>query len=471
MYESFFGFKVKPFNITPDPTFLYLSDKHKEALAQLICGVKERRGFVVLSGEVGTGKTTLVRALLEEVDEDCEVAYIFNPKLSVTSFFRFVCQDFGLQAKGRSKVDYLTKLHDFLIETHNAGKTATLIIDEAQNLDDSLFEEVRMLTNLETSTQKLLQVFLVGQPELNDLLEQNELRQLKQRISSRSHLAPLDEKETKEYIHTRMRIAGAKNPDRFSDDAIRKIYKYSLGVPRLINNICDNSLLVGYAMEKPVIDAQIVQESAADLKLDQVPAGDRTKGQNLGYILIDRISSAPLVTILVLILIVLVAGGVGYFLVSGHPLSKPFQGIRSFLQSGQEIEGVDPVPAREEAVDEKGEGIRPSLQMETEQQGESLLPRPEPMREREPDRAEELTRAEISFKNQGGVGTTEIRIATAREGDTLGTIILREFGRVNEQLLMAIQELNPEIEDLDRIVVGQKIRLPLVPEDSTTEMR
>ncbi|MBW2123983.1 MAG: AAA family ATPase, partial [Deltaproteobacteria bacterium] len=287
MYEMFFGFREKPFRMTPDPRFLYLSATHKEALAQLIYGVKERKGFVVLSGEVGTGKTTVVRAMLEGLDDNCQFAYVFNTKLSVVDFLRLVCHDFGLQVKGEAKTDYLVSLHDFLIESDNDGKTTTLIVDEAQNLDVAVFEEIRMLTNLETPSHKLLQIFLVGQPELNTLLDQADLQQLKQRVSTRYHLVPLDQKETREYIHFRMRIAGARFMNCFTEGAIQKIYQYSHGIPRLINNICDNALLLGYAKDNPIVSEKTIRECVVDLDLRngsrthkrQYPGGAGQAGQ------------------------------------------------------------------------------------------------------------------------------------------------------------------------------------------------
>lgn len=282
MYESFFGFKEKPFNDAPDPSFLYLSNKHKEALALLTYGIKERKGFVVLSGEVGTGKTTILRAFMKQLDSNSRVAYVFSTKLSDKEFLKFVCHDFGLQVNGDLKIDYVTKLLDFLMKSYYEGKTTTLIVDEAQNLDMLVFEEIRMLTNHETSSQKLLQVFLVGQPQLNDHLERDELWQLKQRISTRYHLYPLDRRETMEYIQTRMRIAGATRQDYFTEGATQKIYKHSHGIPRLINNICDNALLIGYALDTPVINEKIIRECVADLKLEWVSKNYKTHKKTKG---------------------------------------------------------------------------------------------------------------------------------------------------------------------------------------------
>jgi general secretion pathway protein A len=275
MYEPFFGFREKPFNLTPDPRFLYLSEKHKEALARLLYGVKERRGFVVLSGEVGTGKTTIVRALLEQLDESHQIAYILYPKLSDMDFLVLVCKDLGLEVNVNSKAVILRELYDFLLESQQHEITTTLIIDEAQNLDPPLLEEIRLLTNLETRNCKLLQVFLIGQPELNDHLERRDLWQLKQRISVRYHLLPLDLGETEQYVRTRLMIAGAPRLDLFTETAIQRIHAYSGGVPRLINNICDNALLTAFSTDRRTIDEQTVRECVDLLKIPGIANGAR----------------------------------------------------------------------------------------------------------------------------------------------------------------------------------------------------
>lgn len=406
MYESYFGFKKKPFNITPDPSFLYLSKKHREALAQLICSLREKKGFVVLSGEVGTGKTTILRSLLDRLDENCQVAYIFNTKISVVEFLKFICHDFGLQVSENSKIDYLIKLHDFLIESHNNGKTTALIVDEAQNLDTSLFEEIRMLTNLETSSQKLLQIFLAGQPELDDILDQSELRQLKQRISTRYHLLPLDRHETKEYIRARMRVAGAKSPNCFTEGSIQEIYDYSRGIPRLINNICDNSLQIGYATDTPIIDEKIIRECVSDLRLEKNhKARRKTKADN-------KVRSS-FVIIFIGLLVAAVALSLSGKLSVPQSLSRPLETVQSLFQTPLRTEAKDAVLVKTEAPQDAGVAENP-----------------------------------------------EIRIAIVKEGDSVSMIILREFGRLDLHLLEAVKRLNPEIKDINRIVVGQEIKLP-----------
>ena len=260
MYTKFYGFKEKPFEITPDPMFLYLSENHKEALAHLTYAVIERKGFSVITGEVGTGKTTLAQTLLSRLDGNTKTAFLFNPQMGSVDFLQYICEDLGLKGQKRSKGQYLSQLHNFLMFCYSQNEKVVLIIDEAQNLDPKLLEEVRLLTNLETSKSKLLQVILIGQPELNEILNRHQFRQLKQRISLRYHILPLNKEDTKKYIKKRLRIAGSFDLNLFTPKALNKIYRYSKGIPRLINIICDNALLTGYASDQKVIGKSIIGE-------------------------------------------------------------------------------------------------------------------------------------------------------------------------------------------------------------------
>jgi general secretion pathway protein A len=268
MYESFYGLKENPFRVTPDPRFLYLGENHKEALAQLLYGVKESKGFIVITGEVGAGKTTLLYSLLERVSNNghMKTAFLFNPKLEVNDFILYILRDLGLKVRRGTKGDYLQALHGYLLDAYKQDKKVVLIVDEAQGLKSELLEEIRLLSNLETSKSKLLQIVLVGQPELNKTLLDPDFRQLKQRINLRYHLSPLSEKETKEYIEKRLRIAGS-NGAIFTPKAIREIYRRAKGIPRVINILCDNTLLTAYALDQKVVDVKPVREAAKDLKL------------------------------------------------------------------------------------------------------------------------------------------------------------------------------------------------------------
>lgn len=260
MYRNFYGLREKPFEITPDPRFLYLSENHKEALAHLTYAVQERKGFTVITGEVGTGKTTLVQTLLSRLDGSTRTAYLFNPKLGSTDFLHYICEDFGVGGQKRSKGQYLAHLHNFLMTCYARHENVILIIDEAHTMDPKLLEEVRLLTNLETPKGKLLQVILLGQPELDDILNRPEFRQLKQRVSLRYYIKPLDKEDVDVYIKRRLKTAGAFDSDIFTSKAFREIFKYSKGIPRLINIVCDNALLIGYAADQKVIGKSIVRE-------------------------------------------------------------------------------------------------------------------------------------------------------------------------------------------------------------------
>jgi general secretion pathway protein A len=265
MYTKFYGLKEQPFEITPNPSFLYLSENHREALAHLTYAVKGRKGFTVITGEVGTGKTTLIQALLSKLNGSAKTAYVFNPNLGTTDFLHYICEDFGLNVKKGTKGQYLSQLHNFLMGCHSRNENVVLIIDEAQGLGPELLEEVRLLTNLETPRSKLLQVILMGQPELNDILNQRQFRQLKQRVSLRYNMRPLNKEEMNEYIKRRLRLAGASDPHFFTPKALNKIYRYSNGIPRLVNIVCDNALLTGYATDQAIIGDRIIREVTRNL--------------------------------------------------------------------------------------------------------------------------------------------------------------------------------------------------------------
>jgi len=267
MYLSFFGLTEKPFAITPDPRYLYLSERHAEALAHLLYGINEAGGFVQLTGEVGTGKTTIVRSLLAQIPKHAEIALILNPRMTAPEFLLTICEELGIgvpnSAAGSLK-DLVDILSDYLLKAHAGGKRVVLVVDEAQNLSPHVLEQVRLLTNLETNTQKLLQIILIGQPELRELLSRNELRQLAQRITGRYHLDPLSREETTAYVRHRLRVAGATT-DILSHYALAEVYRLSQGVPRVINVICDRSLLGAYSMDRHRVTTSLVRSAASEV--------------------------------------------------------------------------------------------------------------------------------------------------------------------------------------------------------------
>ncbi|HTX06026.1 MAG TPA: AAA family ATPase [Steroidobacteraceae bacterium] len=267
MYLAFFGLNEKPFSITPDPRYLYLSERHAEAMAHLLYGINEAGGFVQLTGEVGTGKTTIVRSLLAQAPKNAEIALILNPKMTAPEFLLTICEELGIgvpDSATQSLKDLVDILNPYLLRAHAAGRRVVLVVDEAQNLAPEVLEQVRLLTNLETNTQKLLQIILIGQPELRELLARNELRQLAQRITGRYHLHPLSAEETTAYVRHRLRVAGA-TADIFNRFALEEIYRLSGGVPRVINVICDRALLGGYSLDRHRITGPLVRSAAAEV--------------------------------------------------------------------------------------------------------------------------------------------------------------------------------------------------------------
>ncbi len=268
MYTSFFGLNEKPFSITPDPRYLFMSERHGEALAHLVYGVTESGGFIQLTGEVGTGKTTLVRTLLlNRMPDNADVAVILNPQLSALEFLASICEELGVDGQGEpySSKALIDALNQHLLAAHSAGRRTILVVDEAQNLARDVLEQVRLLTNLETSKQKLLQIILIGQPELRELLARNDLRQLAQRITGRYHLEPLSRDETAQYIEHRLKVAGALG-EVFDAAAKREVYRLSEGVPRLVNVICDRALLGAYAKETRRVGKGLVRRAAREVQ-------------------------------------------------------------------------------------------------------------------------------------------------------------------------------------------------------------
>lgn len=279
MYLNFYGLKEKPFNTTPDPRFLYLTPSHSEALAQLIYGVQEGKGFIVLTGEVGTGKTTLLQTLLRRLNGGTEAAFIFNSKLSFNAMLEYMLKDFGIVKNARSRAQRIFALNNFLIERRRAGLNTVLIIDEAQNLDPEALEQVRLLSNFETPTEKLLQILLVGQPELKANLDLPGLRQLKQRIALRCSIRPLTPDEIHDYIQHRLRIAGASDLGLFTEPAVSRISDYTDGNPRLVNIVCDHCLLFAYADQKRRVDQETVIQAIE--YLDEGKRPQRRPGHRL----------------------------------------------------------------------------------------------------------------------------------------------------------------------------------------------
>lgn len=271
LYLNFYGFDRDPFGVTPDPDFLFMTPGHKEALAQLLYAIQERKGFILVTAEVGMGKTTLLEALRQELDSNTAVAYVSNSLLPFPSILEYMLEEFEIEKPGESAAQRLVVLQNFLVERHGAGQNTVLILDEAQNLYPQTLEQIRLLSNFETTKEKILQIVLVGQPELLARLEMPEMRQLKQRISIRCTIPPMSRSGTRNYIRTRLRMAGARDAGVFTQDAIEHIADYAGGIPRIVNTVCDHCLLIGYADQTRRIDRGIVDQAIGYLEAGARP--------------------------------------------------------------------------------------------------------------------------------------------------------------------------------------------------------
>jgi general secretion pathway protein A len=310
MYTQFFGLEQEPFSIAPDPRYLFMSERHREALAHLLYGVNGGGGFVLLSGEIGAGKTTVCRCFLEQIPRRCNVAYIFNPKLTATELLKSICDEFRIpyvhEGAGAPTVkDYIDPLNEFLLRTHAVGQNNVLIIDEAQNLAADVLEQLRLLTNLETNERKLLQIVLIGQPELRTMLARPELEQLAQRVIARFHLEALSPSETAKYIRHRLAVAGMKRSIPFDRHAMQRIHRLSRGVPRRINLLCDRALLGAYAIGKTQVDLAMVDKAAGEV-FDRAPVrgqatarmrGRRLAAAGLGVVALAGLAGAVVYTV------------------------------------------------------------------------------------------------------------------------------------------------------------------------------
>lgn len=282
MYEQYYGFQEKPFSLTPDPHFLYLSKVHKRALAYLTYGLQDKKGFIAITGEIGAGKTTIIQALLKQLDSNTMVARVINTKVSPLQLLKMIMRDFGIESDSCSKDDLLEKLNQFLLEQYSRGHNTVVIIDEAQNLDPAALEEIRLLSNLETEKEKLLQIILVGQPELRITLSLPELRQLRQRITVSYHISHLTHDEVGEYIKHRLSVAGVKEREIFIPLAVEEICKVAGGIPRLINIICDAALVTGYVQERKHVDDTLIREVMGELMIDAIQDYPESETQKPG---------------------------------------------------------------------------------------------------------------------------------------------------------------------------------------------
>ena len=484
MYSSFFQFSEKPFEVTPDPKYFYASPSHKEMLASLVYGIRERRGFICLTGEVGTGKTMLINSALDRFDESTKVAYISNTALTFNQLLLVTLEELEILEPGKqiSKLKSIRLLNEFALGKLSEGGNVVLIVDEAQNLDADSMENLRLLSNLETRKHKLIQIVLAGQPELDAKLDCPELRQLAQRISVRRVINPLSEEETYAYILHRLTVAGCRESELFRVEALKMIYECSGGIPRKINILCDNALLIGYALKKISIDSSCVAEAAADLKWAQVfkpvePAFSTAATQNPQ--LENRLNSR----IAVAVSMALAAGLViGAWLILGPsgstfsvtPPSLSESGVQARINPGQHLSehvsthqanGDFPKLDSMEGVAKPKVVTSSSLDNKWSTEQAAPLVSSSELKEQKvafhTGTSSELE-ATLPIKNDVAekVELAPTKTVVVERDDYLRKIIQRAYGKCNESLMAKVLKENPEIRTADQIFVGQVIRLP-----------
>jgi general secretion pathway protein A len=435
MYQNFYHLKKEPFHITPDPEFLFLSPSHKQALGAIIYGVKNRKGFVVITGEVGIGKTTILRSYLEKVEKPrVKIVYIFNANVTFLNLLKTIHKELGLPVKTEDMVEMLNNLYQVLMEEYKRGNTVLLIVDEAQNMPVETLENLRMLSNLETSKDKLLQIVLIGQSEFEGILNRHELRQLKQRIAIRSTIVPFTEKESLGYVEHRLRKASANGAPAFTKGALKAIAKEAKGIPRMLNVLCDNALITGFGYKVRPVNAKIANEVITDF------TGEK-RSSLLKWVLPV---AAMLVFIVGLSLVYvhkdLIGSRVKQFIFPTRPISLPEAKNPGLSQAGEMNPG-------------KEEEVKPSADLpETAQSGQSVTGQDEIQP------AEETTSPEASR-------ASSFEVRTVKKGDNLFKLSRSVYGFADEKLVALIRESNPWIKDINNIPVGREIIFPEVVED------
>ena len=467
MYHAFYGLSESPFGLTPDPKYLFASEGHKEALAHIAYGIEERRGFVLILGEVGTGKTTLVRHVLRRLGTDVKSVFLFNSSsLGFEELLQAVLRDLEVPSPGRRRVDLIEALNEFLLQENSAGRRVVLIIDEAQHLSAPVLEDIRMLSNLETARSKLLQIVLVGQPELGERLGQVNLRQLRQRIGLAAELKPLNRVDSIQYIKHRLAVAGRQEPI-FTQMALRMVYRKSRGIPRLINVICDKSLVLGYGANKTRIGRRIVRQVAQDwtvFRLPQhavptVPSGRRATERRIRRaprrrVALGQIAAAVTVGAL------LVTG----FLVArlGTPDQTAAVGRPAIAMSAVPLSTGEPSNA-------------PTSTPSAVERRAAKVPRDEPAAAPVVTTETSLARPEVAVPESPSVlpsaalppvpvASLPERLAaavvTVSTGDTLSWLLYSVYGRADETVVDIAHLANPDLDDVDQLKTGQRLRFP-----------
>ena len=467
MYAQFYGLRESPFALTPDPRYLFMSEPHKEALASAVYGVQERKGFVLILGEVGNGKTTLIRHLLGRFGPNIRSVFVFNPAVSFIELLQLMLRDLELPCPSMRRVEMIDTLNDYLLKEAAAGRYVVVIIDEAQHLSPTVLEEVRMLSNLETARGKLIQILLVGQPELGEKLGRPELRQLRQRISLVAELKPLSYEDTVRYIAHRLEVAGREDGGLFSRRALRVIYRASGGIPRLVNVICDKALVLGYGAGAHVIKAGIIKEVLKDWKPFQRLSGPTPRSRGRAVLRRRVPTSRPLRRIAAAVALGLAGAALIVMLVGykdGPLRSRFWHGLFPSGASGTVV-GPAETPVRAMAEPATATTV-PAVSTAAPE----LPPRPD-LRSVEPGptvppASATRSAAERPIPNPAAVPASVEPGGRAREvvvapGEVFSAVVTRNYGRAELTLLDFVKSANPDVTSIDVLRAGQRLKLPV----------
>jgi len=472
MYCNHYGFSEKPFDVTPDPRFLYLTPDHQETLASLIYGIRERRGFITIIGEVGTGKTTLLNAVLDQMDDKIRVAFIFNTDVTFNEMFSMALYEWGLvKPKERvSKVTAIHRLNQFAIEQLAKGGNVVLIVDEAQNLSRSVMENLRLLSNLETRKHKLVQIVLSGQPELDTKLSRYELRQFAQRISLRRYVRPLNEKDTYAYLKHRLTVAKHSGVSMFTAKAQQLIWDYSGGVPRKINILCDNAFLIGYGLKKKKIQMSVVQEAAQDLKWSRLSDTKKSVNIPLSETAVPWVETKPTRRPIAKMAFMIIAGifiisGSFFLGGSGFQFGKPTHFIANI--KGTALDITQPNQAKQQKqlaqsdAPDQAVAVRkivikkmPEETIELKNQAEDEV---KPSLYMSDFQADDNKILDPAVPVKEGKKMQKVKV---KKGDTLYKIVTLTCGAYDQTTLNEVLRENPRVVDPDRILAGQVIKIP-----------
>lgn len=501
MYTTYFGLREKPFNVTPDPRFFYANPVYREAYASLLAGVQERKGFIVMTGEVGTGKTTLLRMLMKNLEATVRFAYLYNTTLGFEDLLAYTCDELDIKVESEGRLKRIQALNAFLIEQLRRGGTGVLLIDEAQNLGSDVLENLRLLSNLETSTEKLLQIVLVGQPELEAKLADPGLRQLRQRVSVQCRLDRLKDREVEAYVRFRLETAGAERTDLFDGRALDRIAFYSTGIPRLINIICDNGLTIAYATSAKRVSAAVVEEVASDLGLKAAPRPEKAPPPVVPTEVqsdVPAVAPTPMATrttaeilrrrshrrpprrrwfawarLGALAALVLVATGTVLYVRRGQPsatgtsITSPWETLaeRAALARPGAATAVTPAAPSEAVLapgPDRGASIAPAAtpsSVATPSPAAAVEASPVPSL---PPRESEAPRTGSAASGRGGekAATVKTRPIVIPHGATIADIAFKTYGGYNILAIDLIKEFNPHVANLNWIVAGEHLRLP-----------